>query len=104
MAAACTAIVNAGREVVVVPSLALIRIPECAAAAVGVPERRPLLVLKVAHAGLFVMLNVRVLPSASLAVGWKLYALPTVTEVAGEPLIFGALFVPPPEAAATVMV
>jgi len=37
-----------------------------------VPERRPVAVLKVAQAGLLAMAKVRVLPSASAAVGWKL--------------------------------
>ena len=42
--------------------------------AVGVPERRPVVGLKVAHDGRFWMLNVRTSPSASVADGWKLYA------------------------------
>jgi hypothetical protein len=35
----------------------------------GVPERRPVEVLNVAHVGLFEMLNVSLSPFASLAVG-----------------------------------
>ena len=37
----------------------------------GEPERAPVVVLKVAHDGLFAMLNVSLSPSASLAAGWK---------------------------------
>jgi len=59
----------------------------------GVPESLPVEVLKLAQDGLFWMLKVSVLPSASLAVGWKLYACPAVTEVAGDPVIVGARFV-----------
>jgi hypothetical protein len=44
-------------------------VPTCAA--VGVPARRPLEVLKVAHDGVLVMLKVSLSPSASLAVGVK---------------------------------
>ena len=38
---------------------------------VGVPARRPVAVLNVAQVGRFVMLNVSVPPSESLAVGWN---------------------------------
>jgi hypothetical protein len=38
----------------------------------GVPERRPVDVLNVAHEGLLVMLKVSGSPFASFAVGWKL--------------------------------
>jgi len=44
----------------------------------------------VAHAGLFEIENVRVLPEASVAVGSKEYALPATTLVLGVPLIVGA--------------
>jgi hypothetical protein len=37
----------------------------------GVPCKRPVLVLNVAHVGLLTILNVSVPPSASLAVGVK---------------------------------
>ena len=53
----------------------------------------PVVVLKVAHDGLLTMANVSLSPFASLAVGVKLYVLPTVTDFSGVPLIFGALFV-----------
>ena len=38
----------------------------------GVPERRPVVVLKVAQDGLFWIVKASVSPSASDAVGWKL--------------------------------
>ncbi len=40
--------------------------------AAGVPERRPVAVLNVAHAGLFWIVNASVSPSASAALGVKL--------------------------------
>ena len=52
-----------------------------------------MVLLNVAHDGLFVMLNVSGSPFASLAVGVKLYATPTFALVDGVPLIFGAVFV-----------
>lgn len=48
-------------------------------------------VLNDAHDGLLAIENVSASPFASEAVGRKLYAEPTVTERAGEPLITGAL-------------
>src|SRR5690606_24427876 len=61
-------------------------------AAAGVPLSCPLVVLNVAHAGLFAIENVSLSPSASDAVGRKLYAAPTSTVVAGDPPIVGARF------------
>src|SRR5204863_9374961 len=60
--------------------------------AVGVPCSRPVVVLKEAHVGRFVMLKVSVPPSASLAVGWNEYAVPAVTDVGGTPEIVGGTF------------
>jgi hypothetical protein len=40
--------------------------------AVGVPDSLPVDVLNVAHTGLFWMLKPSALPSASVALGWKL--------------------------------
>ena len=40
-------------------------------ASAGVPDSRPVDVLNVAQAGRFWMLNVSVLPSGSLALGWN---------------------------------
>jgi hypothetical protein len=51
------------------------------------------LVLKLAHDGLFVMLKVSGSLFASEAVGRNEYAVPTRPVVAGVPLIFGAVFV-----------
>jgi hypothetical protein len=58
-------------------------------ALVGVPASRPVLPLNVAQLGRFVIENVSVLPSGSLAVGWNAYAVPAVTVVAGAPDITG---------------
>jgi len=48
------------------------------------------LVLNVAKGGAWVTEKVSLLPSASLAVGWKLHAVPTYVVVVGVPLILGA--------------
>jgi hypothetical protein len=70
-ALAATVMVKAGKEAVSVPSLTLITIgPEApTSAAVGVPPRSPVLVLKAAHDGLPVMEKLSVLPLASEALG-----------------------------------
>ena len=90
---ALTVIENAASDVVALPSLARITmfeyVPICAS--VGVPLRRPVEVLKDAHAGLFEMLKVRESPFESLAAGVNEYAEPTPTEVEGVPEILGAL-------------
>lgn len=91
--AALTEMENAGSETLVLPSLTLITMFEWVYAAVGVPFRLPFAVLKVAQDGLFEILKPSVSPSASVAVGVKLYALPACTEVAGVPLMVGARFV-----------
>jgi hypothetical protein len=92
-----TTIANAGSEAVEVPSLTLIlmfeNVPVCAL--LGVPDNRPVVVLKAAQAGLFVMLKVSVLPSGSRAVGVNAYATPVRTEVGGVPEIVGGWFVVP---------
>jgi hypothetical protein len=64
-------------------------------AELGVPDSLPVDVLNVAQAGLPEMLNVSGSLFASLAVGVKLYAAPTATDVAGVPLITGGVFVVP---------
>ena len=63
-----------GREAYAFPSLTLIMTPLVVpmSALLGVPVSAPVLVLKLAQTGWLVMLNVRVSPSASLAVGVKL--------------------------------
>jgi hypothetical protein len=56
-----------------------------------VPESVPLVALKTAHAGRFVMLKVSGSPSASDAVGRNEYDLPTVATFPGAPEIVGGL-------------
>jgi hypothetical protein len=55
------------------PSLTPMPMPENVPTSVdvGVPCNRPVVVLKVAHAGRFTMLNISVPPSGSLAAGWN---------------------------------
>src|SRR5690349_556776 len=88
-----TVIEKAGRYVVRRPSLTpmmmLLNVP----AAVGVPLKRPVEVLNVAQLGRFWMVKPSALPSASAAVGRKLYATPTVAVVVGVPLMVGARLV-----------
>ena len=60
-------------------------------ALLGVPDSLPVVALNVAQVGLFVMLNVSVLPSASAAFGWKVYRTPTIAPVGRMPLIVGAV-------------
>ena len=78
------------------PSLALMTMFEYVAtfAVEGVPDSRPVDVLNVAQEGRFAIENVSVSPSGSVAVGWKLYAAPAITEGAGVPEIVGAPFAP----------
>ena len=68
-----TAIEKAGSDTDTVPSLTLIRmfayVPTWVD--VGVPDKRPVLVLKVAQLGRFWTLNPNVSPSGSLAAGVK---------------------------------
>src|SRR5690349_4094973 len=96
-AAAVTVIANGGSETLAVPSLTLIAMllnaPTFAAA--GVPVRRPVAVLNVAHVGRFAIVNVSVPPSGSDAVGVNVYAAPTVAVVAGVPEIVGGWFAAP---------
>ena len=58
----------------------------------GIPLNWPVVPENFAQLGVFVIENVSVSPLGPLAVGVNLYVLPTVTEVAGEPLIVGAPF------------
>jgi hypothetical protein len=84
---------NGGSDVVAAPSLTLITMFENVPtfASVGVPASRPVLVLKLAHDGRFEIENRSLSPSASDAVGWKLYACPAMTLGAGEPEIVGGV-------------
>jgi hypothetical protein len=92
-AGAVTEIANAGNDVVALPSLTRMTmfeyVPTCTV--VGVPDTLPLEALNVAQFGLFAMLKASVSPFASEAEGWKTYALPAATEVAGAPLITGGV-------------
>ena len=93
-AAADTLSEKLGSDALAVPSDTEITMPvyEPTLAAVGVPLRRPVVELNVAHVGRFTIENVNVWPSASDAVGVKLYACPTVAELEGVPLITGVRF------------
>ena len=66
-----TAIENAGSAVLTRPSLTLMMMLPKVPVAVGVPLKRPVVVLKVAQAGRFWMAKPRELPSVSAATGWK---------------------------------
>ena len=94
VATACTVTLNAGSDAVRVPSLTVMTMPAVVptSPAPGVPDSAPVLVLNAAHAGLFVMLKVSVLPSGSLAVGVNAYAFPGMTVIPGVPLIVGTRF------------
>src|SRR5256885_1389465 len=88
-----TVIENAGNATLgALPSLTLIAMLANVPAAVGVPCSWPVAALNVAQAGRFVMLNVSVSPSGSLAVGVNEYATPVVAVVAGVPEIVGGRF------------
>lgn len=69
-----TLIANAGRLADLPPSDALMTmldvVPTCEFA--GVPLKRPVVLLKLAHEGLFVIENTSGSPFESFAVGWKL--------------------------------
>jgi hypothetical protein len=67
-----TEIPNAGRLSDKLPSLTRITTLPKLPVAVGVPERRPVVALKVAHDGLFWIVKASVSPSKSEADGWKL--------------------------------
>jgi hypothetical protein len=82
-------IVKVGSDFVLLPSLTEMRMFENVPATVGVPLRRPVLVLKLAQAGRLPMANVSGWPSGSVAEGWKEYATPTVPVVLGVPEIVG---------------
>jgi hypothetical protein len=89
--AALTAIANAASDAEDVPSLTEMVMPEKEPTLLeaGVPVSAPVVVLKLAQAGLLVIEKVSVLPLGSVVLGVKLYAVPAVTDVAGVPLIVG---------------
>lgn len=66
-----TAIANGARAAVEGPSVTLITIWEKVPALVGVPDNRPVLVLKDAHAGWPEIENVNVRPDGPVALGVK---------------------------------
>ncbi len=90
--AVVTVIENGARALVEAPSLTLITIFGSlpASLAEGVPLKRPVAAAKAAHVGAFCIENVRVAPAASVVVGVKMYAVPTVTVVCGVPEIDSA--------------
>jgi hypothetical protein len=61
------------------------------------------LALKLAHAGLLVILKVRLSLSASLAVGVNWNWSPSATELASEPEIVGAELLPVAVSASTII-
>ena len=94
LGAAATVMLNDGREAVRLPSLAVIvmfeNVPTLALP--GVPDSRPVVALNVAHEGRLAIVYDSVWPSGSTPTGVKEYAVPTVAEAAGAPVIVGARF------------
>jgi hypothetical protein len=88
-----TVILKAGRDTgAELLSVTLITMPVKAPMSLnaGVPDKRPDVALKSAHAGLFAIENTRVSPvSTSLAVGVNEYSCPLQRNFAGDPLITG---------------
>src|ERR1700685_1372089 len=82
---------NAARDTVVSPPVTLIRmlakVP--ALAVVGIPERAPVLVLKVAHAGMLTIEKLKLSPLGAVTTGVKLYVWPAVMLAGGVPLMVG---------------
>jgi hypothetical protein len=62
--------------------------------ALGLPDSWPVVALKLAQVGAFWIENVSFPPSESLAVGVKLYWVPTVTPVMGVPDMVAVAGVP----------
>lgn len=81
-------IANGASAALADPLLTEITIFEYVPAAVGVPDSVPVAMLKVAQAGMFWTLKESAAP-ASLACGVKAYAVPTVSVVAGVPVMLG---------------
>ena len=72
MDALVTAMANAGRLSARLPSVTRMTMFPKVPVDPGVPERRPVVALKVAHEGLFWIVKASVSPSGSDAEGWKL--------------------------------
>lgn len=91
VSSASTVIAKAGSDAIAWPLLTLMRtlpyVPTLSA--VGVPDRVPLVLSKLAHDGRLVIEKVSALPCGSDAVGVKLYACPTMALVAGVPEMTG---------------
>jgi hypothetical protein len=87
-----TVTMNAGSHATLLPSetrIEMLRyVPRLSVC--GVPCSAPVFASNVAHGGRFLMKKVSELPSGSLAVGTKRYALPVATDAAGAPEITGA--------------
>jgi hypothetical protein len=92
--ALATVMANPGNVALALPSLTVMAMVPLLPDTVGVPDNLPVLVLNEAQDGTFEALKVRVSPFASFAVGVKAYAVPTVAEVDGEPVIVGEVFEP----------
>src|SRR5205807_902401 len=92
LAGADTAMAKAGSELVRVPSLTLITMPEKmpTLAVVAVPESCPVVLLKLAQDGRLATENVSASPSGSLAVGVNEELAPATRCVDGVPPITGA--------------
>jgi len=86
-----TAILKLGSDVVALPSLTLMTIPEYVPVLVGVPVSLPLYLLKIAHDGLLIIENVNGSLLASEAVGANVYNWFAVKIVNGSPLMTGAV-------------
>src|SRR5262245_29289507 len=89
-------ILNGPIESLDLPSLAMISMSAVSPtlASAGTPESWPVVVSKLAQAGLPVMLKVSVSLSASVAFGMKTYMSPALTSAAGVPASTGALLPP----------
>src|SRR5690606_33491525 len=89
---AVTVTENGGRDAVASPSETEITIAAVvpASEAEGVPEIAPFCRFRFAQPGSPVALKESTSPSASVATGWKLQAVPTVAATTGSPLIVGA--------------
>ncbi len=84
-----TVMLKPGSERLAMPSLTLMMMLEYTTAVVGFPVSKPVDELKLAQAGLLLIVNTKGSPGVSVAVGWNRYVTPTVAVVVGVPLIFG---------------
>jgi hypothetical protein len=85
-----TAMLKAGREADILPSLTVRTMFANVPVAVGVPDSLPVFASSAAQVGLFWLVKLSASPSLSAADGVKLYAAPTVAVVTAAPLIVGA--------------